>query len=219
MSCLFKRNLWHHWLCWTKSQLNTSLFHSVCAPETPWHLRVFISLCKFLGISVLCLTRGRWYTPSGTSKSGDSAKPECFQRLTQPLNFCTSVTNAVLCFSLSFPFIPFHTLLLLLSASPSSSVLSARFAELWWRHTTGRGQRRAQCISLTLLLSRMCCPEQFPVSLTAPLMSPLQPFPLFTFKSETSALPHLFAVSCRQGICFFSLTGAALAPNLSSGLM
>lgn len=146
---------------------------------------------------------------TGTSKSGDSAKPECFQMLTQPLKFCTSVTKRCpllfILLPLSSPFTPSSSC----PESPPPPVLSARFAELWWRHTTGRGQRRGQCISLALLSSPSHYSDWFPVSLTVPLMSPLQPFPLFTFNTKTSALLCLLVAGCQRGVCFF-LDGCCL---------
>lgn len=49
------------------------------------------------------LKRDPRYTPMGTSKSSDSTALECFQMLTQPLKFCTSVTKCSLLLFILFP--------------------------------------------------------------------------------------------------------------------
>lgn len=154
----------------------------------------------------------------GTSKNGDSAKLECFQMLTQPRKFCTSVTKRCpllfILLPLSSPFAP----------SPSERPpppLSCLRASLNSDEDTLRGVGRDEGNVFLLLSSSPACTilSDSPSPLTGPLMSPLQPLRLLTFNAATSALRHLFPSSCRQGMPFFSLTGAALASNLSSGLM
>lgn len=133
-------------------------------------------------VLVICLgakTGPTLYT-NGTAKSSDSATLECFQMLTQPLKFCTSVTKCSL-----LPFIRFPPFIPTLTppppqASPGSSVLPARLAEPWWRHTTGRGQRRGWSILLILLE---------PPILSDSLSS--QQFCLCPFNKQTSAAGRL----------------------------
>lgn len=186
----------------------------------------FICEHHFLSLSVLCLTSASDTHQRGPLRVVTQLSSSASHCWLNPWNSAPLSHSPVLCFSFSFPLSSLFT-----HSSPASSVLSARFAELWWRHTTGRGQRRGQSISLTLLFftSRYAAPLSLSSwvipghSNCAPYASPPT---ISTFHLQYSNLwpPAPFPASYQQSArvrvyVFFSFTGAALAPNLSSGLM
>lgn len=145
-----------------------------------------------------------WYKPM---ERGDSAELECFRLLTQPLKFWSCHTAFSSAFHYPSCFTPSS------SSSSSEPPLPPLSCLLWWRHTTACGQRWGQSISPTLLSA-----PPSPICLSSHLFhfSPLilQPLPSWVFPSKLSA-----GCVCLSVCDFFSLMGAALASNLSSGLM